>query len=92
MPYAGHLAEMALAIDASALLIARAAWQQDKAAATTAARPQWPNFTQPKRRKKSSTWRSSFTANGRHQGAIVESLYREIRALRIYEGASKCSA
>ena len=88
-----NLAEMALAIDASALLIARAAWAQDK-----------PEIAGDDNRRAAAMAKLHATeaaqkvidmavqlhgGMGVTKGAMVESLYREIRALRIYEGASE---
>ncbi|MCY7279841.1 MAG: acyl-CoA dehydrogenase family protein [Sphingomonas bacterium] len=87
------LAEMALAIDASALLIARAAWAQDK-----------PEIAGDDNRRAAAMAKLHATEQaqkvidmavqlhggvGVTKGAMVESLYREIRSLRIYEGASE---
>ena len=84
------LADMATAIDASALLIYRAAWQQDiggtdhrraaamaKLHATESAQQVIDAAVQ------------MHGGMGVTKGAKVEELYREIRALRIYEGASE---
>jgi len=84
------LADMATAIDASALLIYRAAWQQDvggkdnrraaamaKLYATEAAQQVIDAAVQ------------MHGGLGVTKGAKVEELYREIRSLRIYEGASE---
>ena len=85
-----NLADMATAIDASALLIARAAWQQDTSPPTTAAPPPWPSSTPPKPRRSVIDQAVQLHGGmGVTKGAMVESLYREIRALRIYEGASE---
>ena len=84
------LADMALMIDASALLIYRAAWQQDEGGMDN-------------RRAAAMAKLHATEAGGRvidmavqmHGGAgvtrgvKVEELYRDIRALRIYEGASE---
>ena len=85
-----NLAEMATMIDASALLIARAAWQQDTGA------------TDNRRAAAMSKLHATEGAQtvidmavqlhggaGVTRGFKVEELYREIRALRIYEGASE---
>jgi alkylation response protein AidB-like acyl-CoA dehydrogenase len=85
-----RLADMATSIDASALLIARAAWQQD---------------TQTSDNRRAAAMAKLYATEtaqevidaavqlhggiGVTKGAMVESLYREIRALRIYEGASE---
>jgi acyl-CoA dehydrogenase len=84
------LADMALKVDASALLIYRAAWQQDvggidirraaamaKLHATEAAQQVIDAAVQ------------MHGGAGVTRGVKVEELYRDIRALRIYEGASE---
>jgi len=84
------LAEMAMAVDASALLVYRAAWARDvqgrritreaamaKLHATEAAQQVIDAAVQ------------MFGGLGVTLGITVEALYREIRALRIYEGASE---
>lgn len=84
------LADMATAIDASALLIYRAAWQQDVGG------------TDHRRAAAMAKLHATESAQqvidaavqmhggmGVTKGAKVEELYREIRALRIYEGASE---
>jgi acyl-CoA dehydrogenase len=84
------LAEMVLDVDASALLIYRAAWLRDvrgqrnsreaalaKLHATDSAQAVIDKAVQ------------MFGGLGVTHGVPVESLYREIRALRIYEGASE---
>lgn len=84
------LADNTLAIDAAALLIARAAWAKDRGQ---------PRVT------REAAMAKLFATDGAQEiidrslqlhgglgvvtGAMVESLYREIRALRIYEGASE---
>jgi acyl-CoA dehydrogenase len=84
------LADMATGIDASALLIARAAWQQDTGAND--------NRRAAAMAKLHATENAQAVIDqavqlhggmGVTKGAMVESLYREIRALRIYEGASE---
>jgi acyl-CoA dehydrogenase len=84
------LADMALAIDASALLVYRSAWVKD----TTGAR-----VTKEAAMAKLYATESAqqvIDASVQLHGALgvtaghpVEELYREIRALRIYEGASE---
>ena len=84
------LADMATAIDASALLIYRAAWQQDIGGTD--------------HRRAAAMAKLHATESAQHvidaavqmhggmgvtKGAKVEELYREVRALRIYEGASE---
>ncbi len=84
------IGEMALAIDASALLVYRAAWKRDvqggritgeaamaKLHATEAAQRVIDDAVQ--------IWGGM----GVKSGVKVEELYRDIRALRIYEGATE---
>ncbi len=86
----GKLGEMALAIDSSALLVYRSAWTRDcvadrvtreaamaKLAATESAQQVIDAAVQ------------LHGGKGVQRGNIVESLYRDIRSLRIYEGASE---
>jgi acyl-CoA dehydrogenase len=83
------LAENAVAIDAAALLIYRAAWAKDRG--------------QPRVTREAAMAKLFATDEAQHvidrslqlhgglgvvSGQTVETLYREIRALRIYEGAS----
>ena len=85
-----NLADMATAIDASALLIARAAWQQDTSPADNrrAAAMAKLHATESAQRVIDQAVQLH-GGMGVTKGAMVESLYREIRALRIYEGASE---
>ena len=84
------LAGMATAIDASALLVARAAWQQDvgKADNRRAAAMAKLHATE-EAQKVIDAAVQMHGGLGVTKGAKVEELYREIRALRIYEGASE---
>lgn len=85
-----RIADMAVAVDASALLVYRAAWKKDcgddrvtgeaamaKYYATESAQEVIDRAVQ------------LFGGRGVTRGEKVEELYREIRALRIYEGASE---
>ena len=84
-----NLAEMATAIDASALLTYRAAWLRDvKGARTTkeAAMAKWTATESAQQVIDAAV--QLFGALGVTRGQTVERLYREIRALRIYEGAT----
>ena len=85
-----RLAEMALAIDASALLIYRAAWQQDKGGSDNrrAAAMAKLHATEAASRVIDAAVQMHGGA-GVTKGVKVEELYRDIRALRIYEGASE---
>lgn len=86
----GKIADMALAIDTSAMLVYRAAWTRDvlkqritressmaKVYATEAAHRVIDEAVQ------------IFGGLGVTKGIKVEALYRDIRAMRIYEGASE---
>jgi len=84
------LADMATAIDASALLIYRAAWQQDVGGTDhrRAAAMAKLNATESAQQVIDAAVQMH-GGMGVTKGAKVEELYREIRALRIYEGASE---
>jgi acyl-CoA dehydrogenase len=86
----GKLAEMALAIDTSALLIYRAAWAKDNGAAriTREAAMAKLHATESAQRVVDSAVQLH-GGLGVAVGHPVERLYREVRALRIYEGASE---
>lgn len=85
-----RLAEMAVRIDASALLVYRAAWTRD-----TTGRRTTREAAMAKLHATESAQRviddaiQLLGARGVQKGAVVERLYREIRALRIYEGTSE---
>jgi acyl-CoA dehydrogenase len=85
----GHLADMALDIDAAALLVYRAAWTKDQGAArvTREAAMAKLHATEAAQRV-IDTAVQIHGGDGVRSGHPVETLYREIRALRIYEGAS----
>jgi acyl-CoA dehydrogenase len=85
----GHLADMALGIDASALLIYRAAWTRDMGATRITREAAMAKLHATETAQKViDAAVQLFGGDGVRKGFIVESLYREIRALRIYEGAS----
>lgn len=85
-----RIADMATAIDASALLVYRAAWTRDNGA---------PRITREAAMAKLHATESAqkviddavqlLGGRGVVSGEPVERLYREIRALRIYEGTSE---
>jgi len=84
------LADMALANDASALLIYRAAWQQDVGGTDNrrAAAMAKLHATESAQAVIDAAVQMHGGA-GVTRGSKVEELYRDIRALRIYEGASE---
>jgi acyl-CoA dehydrogenase len=84
------LADMALLADASALLIYRAAWQQDEGGTDNrrAAAMAKLHATESAQAIIDAAVQMHGGA-GVTKGVKVESLYRDIRALRIYEGASE---
>lgn len=85
----GHLADMALEIDAAALLIYRAAWAKDRGAARITREAAMAKlFATEAAQRVIDTAVQLHGGDGVRKGFAVESLYREIRALRIYEGAS----
>jgi acyl-CoA dehydrogenase len=84
------LGDMATEIDAAALLTYRAAWRRDA--------ERQPTTKEAAMAKMAATESAQhvidaavqmFGGRGVRAGEIVESLYREIRALRIYEGATE---
>ena len=81
---------MALDIDASALLVYRAAWTKDdgRRRVTREAAMAKLYATEAAQRVIDAPCSSSVRSACRHDHP-VERLYREIRALRIYEGASE---
>ena len=84
------LGEMATSIDASALLIARAAWQQDMGRADNRRAAAMAKLHATEESQKVIDAAVQMHGGlGVTKGAKVEELYREIRALRIYEGASE---
>lgn len=86
----GKLADMALSVDASALLIYRAAWQQDVGSIDNrrAAAMAKLHATESAQAVIDAAVQMHGGA-GVTRGVKVEELYRDIRALRIYEGASE---
>lgn len=85
----GHMAEMAIDIDASALLIYRAAWTKDMGAVrVTREAAMAKQFATDQAQQIIDKAVQIHGGEGVRSGNTVEKLYREIRALRIYEGAS----
>jgi acyl-CoA dehydrogenase len=85
----GHLADMALKIDAAALLVYRAAWTKDNGAARVTREAAMAKLYATEAAQEVIDMAVQLHGgDGVRHGSVVESLYREIRALRIYEGAS----
>jgi acyl-CoA dehydrogenase len=85
----GHLADMALEIDAAALLVYRAAWVKDQGAARVTREAAMAKLYATEAAQRVIDMAVQLHGgDGVRRGFAVESLYREIRALRIYEGAS----
>jgi acyl-CoA dehydrogenase len=85
----GHIADMALDVDAAALLVYRAAWTKDMGAPRVSREAAMAKlFATDRAQEVIDRAVQLHGADGVRRGHIVESLYREIRALRIYEGAS----
>ena len=85
----GHIADMALDIDAAALLTYRAAWMKDSGAGRISREAAMAKlFSTEQAQRVIDTAVQLFGGEGVRSGNTVERLYREIRALRIYEGAS----
>jgi acyl-CoA dehydrogenase len=84
------LADMATDIDAAALLTYRAAWQRDVLQINATREAAMAKLTATENAQRVIDRAvQMFGGAGVAKGNIVESLYREIRALRIYEGASE---
>ena len=82
-------AEMATMLEAAELLTFRAAWLRDRGQPFTAAAAMAKLTATENAQAIIDRAQQMFGGRGVVQGEIVERLYREIRALRIYEGASE---
>jgi alkylation response protein AidB-like acyl-CoA dehydrogenase len=83
------LAEMATKIDASALLTYRAAWQRDRGQKVTKEAAMAKMTATESAQQVIDAAVQMFGGLGVVSGHPAEQLYREIRALRIYEGATE---
>ena len=84
------LGEMATAIDAASLLVMRTAWRRDMQRLNTTKEAAMAKMSATE----NAQWvidqaLQMFGGRGVRSGEITERLYREIRALRIYEGATE---
>ncbi len=85
-----RLADMALAVDAAALLVYRAAWAKDTSGGRITREAAMAKlFATESAQQVIDSALQLFGGMGVVSGAVVERLYREIRALRIYEGTSE---
>jgi alkylation response protein AidB-like acyl-CoA dehydrogenase len=85
-----RLADMALEVDASALLVYRAAWTRDAGAERVTREAAMAKlFATEAAQRVIDQAVQLFGGRGVAVGSPVERLYREVRALRIYEGTSE---
>ncbi len=86
----GRVGEMALDVDAAALLVYRAAWAKDAGAARVTREASLAKlFATEAAQRVVDAAVQLHGGLGVTSGHPVERLYREVRALRIYEGASE---
>lgn len=84
------LGDMATEIDAAALLVYRAAWARDTTGARiTREAAMAKMFATEAAQRVIDAAVQVFGGLGVRRGSVVESLYRDVRALRIYEGATE---
>lgn len=84
-----RLAQMATTIDSAALLTYRAAWQRDQGRTVTREAAMAKMAATEGAQQVIDAAVQLWGGLGVTSGQVVESLYREIRALRIYEGATE---
>ena len=86
----GLIAEMAVDVDAAALLVYRVAWAKyNGATRVTREAAMAKLFSTDRAQAVIDKAVQLHGGEGVRRGSVVERLYREIRALRIYEGASE---
>ncbi|EJW11390.1 Butyryl-CoA dehydrogenase [Rhodovulum sp. PH10] len=85
----GAIAERATATDAAALLVYRAAWRKDSGHRVTRESAMAKLFATEEAQKTVDLAVQLFGGLGVVRGTVAERLYRDVRALRIYEGASE---
>jgi len=83
------LAQMALTIDSAALLVYRAAWERDQGLKVTRQAAMAKLAASEGAQQVIDAAVQIFGGLGVVSGVTVERLYREIRSLRIYEGATE---
>jgi acyl-CoA dehydrogenase len=84
-----RLAQMDTTLEAAALLTYRAAWQRDQGRAVTREAAMAKMAATEGAQQVIDAAVQLHGGAGVQRGQVVESLYREIRALRIYEGATE---
>ena len=84
-----RLAQMATTVDSSALLVYRAAWQRDQGRNVTKEAAMAKLTATEGAQQVIDAAVQMFGGQGVVSGETVERLYREIRSLRIYEGATE---
>jgi len=85
-----RIADMAVGVDASALLVYRAAWTRDAGAPRVTREAAMAKlFATETAQRVIDDAVQLLGGRGVVAGAPVERLYREVRALRIYEGATE---
>jgi acyl-CoA dehydrogenase len=84
-----HLADMACDLDAARLLVLRAAHAADRGEAVTVPAAMAKLFATEAAQRVVDRAVQLFGGRGVCQGEVVESLYRAVRPLRIYEGTSE---
>lgn len=84
-----NLAQMAMRVDSAALLTYRAAWQRDRGESVTREAAMAKYVATENAQQVIDMAVQLWGGAGVAHGVVVERLYREIRALRIYEGASE---
>ncbi len=85
----GHVADMALGIDSSALLVYRAAWTKDQGAERVSREAAMAKLQATEQAQQIIDKAVQLHGgDGVRAGHVVAGLYQEIRALRIYEGAT----
>jgi acyl-CoA dehydrogenase len=84
-----RLADMALDVDSAALLTYRAAWRRDQGHSVTREAAMAKLAATEGAQRVIDAALQLWGGAGVQSGQVVERLYRDIRALRIYEGASE---
>lgn len=86
----GKLADMAVSVDAAALMVYRAAWTKDNGAERVTREASMAKYLATEEAQKVVDQAVQIMGgHGVVAGNPVERLYRDVRALRIYEGASE---